>query len=199
MGREQASVLERGIDDGVVNPTHSVGVTADVEALLSDAQALLGTDAAMAYEYLARALALLRASAIGDGAPRTPRTPQGQQTPDRSRGLAAWQVKRLTAHIDTHLGARLRTADLAAIAGLSVSHFCHAFKTTVGVPPAAYVGRRRIDAARAMMETTDESLTRIAHLHGFCDQSHFTRTFRRELGMAPQAWRRWKGTEPSLA
>jgi len=181
MGREQASLLERGADDTFVD---------DVETLLSDAQAVLGTNAAAACEYLVRAVALLRDSAAHD---------PGSAATHRPRGLASWQLKRLTAHIDTNLGARLRTADLAAVAGLSVSHFCHAFKTTVGVPPAAYVGRRRIDAARAMIEATDEPLTRIAHLHGFCDQSHFTRTFRRELGMAPQAWRRLKGAGQSFA
>jgi AraC-like DNA-binding protein len=190
MGREQASLLERGADDTFVDPTIASIAIDDVAALLSDAQAVLDTNAAAAREYLVRAVALLRDAATIDAA---------TDTPCRTRGLAPWQLKRLTTHIDLHLGARLRTADLAAVAGLSVSHFSHAFKSTVGVPPAAYVGRRRIEAARAMIEATDEPLTRIAHLHGFCDQSHFTRTFRRELGMAPQAWRRLKGAGQSQA
>lgn len=162
--------------------------TEDVASLLSSAQGLLDIDAAAACQCLMRAVALLHADTpVASSTASTHRAPA---TPARARGLAPWQLKRLTAHIDAHLGSRLRTADLAEVAGLSVSHFCHAFKTTVGVPPAAFIGRRRIDAASAMMMATDEPLTRIAHLHGFCDQSHFTRTFRRELGMAPQAWRR---------
>lgn len=163
------------------------GTLPAISALLSNAQGLLGTDAAAACRCLMRAVALLHAN--------TPNTPNA---PGRARGLAPWQLKRLTAHIDAHLGSRLRTADLAEVAGLSVSHFCHAFKTTVGVPPAAFIGRRRIDAASAMMMETDEPLTRIAHLHGFCDQSHFSRTFRRELGMAPQAWRRLREAHPAV-
>ena len=55
--------------------------------------------------------------------------------------------------------------------------------------PLAYVARKRIEAARAMMLATDQPLTQIAHAHGFCDQSHFTRTFRRETGMSPLLWR----------
>lgn len=105
-------------------------------------------------------------------------------------GLAGWQVKRLAAYIDAHLDSSIRTRELAAVLGLSVSHFTRAFKQAFGSPPLLYVARRRIEAARAMMLATDESLTRVAHVHGFCDQSHFSRTFRRETGTTPQAWRR---------
>jgi AraC-like DNA-binding protein len=79
---------------------------------------------------------------------------------------------------------------LAAVLSLSVSHFSHAFKNTFGVTPLVYVARRRIESARQIMLTTDSSLTDIAHSHGFCDQSHFIRTFRRQIGVTPQAWRR---------
>ena len=67
------------------------------------------------------------------------------------------------------------------------------FKQSFGITPLAYVAHKRIEAARAMMCTTDEPLTHIAHAHGFCDQSHFSRTFRREIGMSPQSWRQRYG------
>ena len=105
-------------------------------------------------------------------------------------GLAPWQSRRLTAHIDANLAATLRTTCLAATVGLSVSHFTRAFKRTMGVPPRVYVLQRRIRAACAAMLETDEALTRIAHAYGFCDQSHFTRAFQAEIGMGPQRWRR---------
>ena len=105
-------------------------------------------------------------------------------------GLAPWQVRRLTEHIDANLSATLRTTGLAATMDLSVSHFTRAFKRTMGVPPRLYVLRRRIDAACAAMLATDEALTWIAHAHGFCDQSHFTRAFQAEMGIGPQRWRR---------
>lgn len=117
------------------------------------------------------------------------------------RGLADWQTRRLMARIDQHLDIKLRTVDLAAMLGLSVSHFSRAFKQTFGVPPRVYIVRRRIVAACAAMLTTDEPLTRIAHAHGFCDQSHFSRAFQLETGVAPQMWRRqhrpWARTCPT--
>src|SRR4051812_18015191 len=77
-------------------------------------------------------------------------------------GLAPWQVARLTAYIDDNLAATLRTTCLAALLGLSVSHFTRAFKCTVGVPPRVFVLRRRVRAACSAMLETDEALTRIA-------------------------------------
>ena len=103
--------------------------------------------------------------------------------------LASWQIRRLTEHIDANLCATLRTTHLAATLGLSVSHFSRAFKSAVGVPARVYVLRRRLAAACEAMLSSDEPLTRIAHAHGFCDQSHFTRAFQTQIGMGPQAWR----------
>ncbi|MCE3603825.1 AraC family transcriptional regulator [Massilia sp. P8910] len=110
---------------------------------------------------------------------------------DRHKGaLAPWQVRQLTAHIDANLCATLRTTHLAATVGLSVSHFSRAFKNAVGVPARVYVLRRRVAAACEAMLASEEALTDIAHAHGFCDQSHFTRAFQMQIGMGPQAWRR---------
>jgi AraC-like DNA-binding protein len=114
-------------------------------------------------------------------------------------GLPDWQLRRITAYIDANLGATLRTATLAATAGLSVSHFTRAFKHSVGVPPRVYVIRRRLAAACEAMLASQAPLTVIAHAHGFCDQSHFTRTFHDVIGVSPQAWRRRQHAAQEMA
>ena len=157
----------------------SAATLAAVSLLLSDAEASLSSDSDSACRNLIRALDLLHQA--HDGLPAAGRGPGG---------LARWQIKRLNDYIDTHLDTRIRTEELAALLQLSPGHFSHAFKQAIGIPPLAHVARRRIHAAREMMLSTDEPLIRIAHMHGFCDQSHFTRIFRRETGIAPQAWRK---------
>ncbi|MGE8361009.1 helix-turn-helix transcriptional regulator [Pseudomonas sp.] len=152
--------------------------------LLDEAQSCLHLDQASACQHLAQALAILRQE------PHPTRAPGG---------LAGWQRRRLTDFIDDHLSSPIRTTQLAAALGLSVSHFSHAFKQSFGVTPLVYIAQRRIDSARQAMLDSRLSLTEIAHSHGFCDQSHFSRTFRRETGVTPQTWRRLRGLEPATA
>jgi AraC-like DNA-binding protein len=55
-----------------------------------------------------------------------------------------------------------------------------------------YIRKLRIDRAIHLMETTDYSLTEIAYLTGFSDQSHFTRIFKKQTSENPSAYKRNK-------
>jgi AraC family transcriptional regulator len=105
-------------------------------------------------------------------------------------GLAKWQARRLTAHIDANLASRIGVGDLAIVVGLSSSHFSRAFKRTFGIPPHAYIRRRRIEFAQRLLLTTSTALSQIALACGMCDQAHFSHSFRRTVGETPREWRR---------
>lgn len=147
--------------------------------LLSDALTVMHSDSEKASIRLLQAIELLQLA--------TSLSPQGAR---RNRGLARWQIQRLDDFIGQHLQDPIRTPQLAALLNLSVSHFWYAFKQALGVAPLTYVARRRIESARQVMLVSPSSLTEIALGHGFCDQSHFSRTFRREMGLSPKMWRR---------
>jgi hypothetical protein len=53
-----------------------------------------------------------------------------------------------------------------------------------------YIRKLRIDKAKNLMDTTSYSLTEIAYLTGFSDQSHFTRIFKKQTGENPSAYKR---------
>jgi len=53
-----------------------------------------------------------------------------------------------------------------------------------------YIRKLRIDKAKNLMATTAYSLTEIAYLTGFSDQSHFTRIFKKQTGQNPSAYKR---------
>jgi transcriptional regulator GlxA family with amidase domain len=105
-------------------------------------------------------------------------------------GLAPWQIRRVTEYIEEHLSSTIRLQDLAGVARLSHSHFCRAFKESVGHPAPAYVMRRRVHRAQGLMLTTTEPLSQIAAQCGMADQAHFCKLFRRLVGESPNAWRR---------
>lgn len=53
-----------------------------------------------------------------------------------------------------------------------------------------YIRKLRIEKALQLMQTTKYSLTEIAYLTGFTDQSHFTRIFKKHTGKNPSAFRK---------
>jgi AraC family transcriptional regulator len=106
------------------------------------------------------------------------------------RGLAGWRVKRVAAFVEANIDSSIRVGDLARIVLLSTSHFCRAFKQTFGETPLRYVTRQRMRRAQAIMVCSRDSLAKIAVDCGMCDQAHFSRVFRRIVGVNPGAWRR---------
>ncbi|GGM86045.1 helix-turn-helix transcriptional regulator [Streptomyces fuscichromogenes] len=79
-------------------------------------------------------------------------------------------------------------ADLAADLGLSRYQLLRAFRTTMGVPPYAWLAQYRVTRARALLDSGLRP-AEAAMLVGFADQAHMTRWFRRVLGVTPAAYR----------
>nr|WP_231628146.1 helix-turn-helix domain-containing protein [Streptomyces sp. Z38] len=79
-------------------------------------------------------------------------------------------------------------ADLAADLGLSRYQLLRAFRTTMGVPPYAWLAQHRVARARALLDAGVRP-AEAAALVGFADQAHLTRWFRRVLGVTPAAYR----------
>ena len=83
----------------------------------------------------------------------------------------------------------LRVADLARQAGVHRVHLGRVFQARYGMPLREYHRRLRIEwAARELLER-DASVGDLAQRAGFADQAHFTRYFKRQLGVTPTAYR----------
>ena len=118
-------------------------------------------------------------------------SPRSQPVPETSaRGLDAKQLRLVIETIHKKIGEPISVSMLSCVAGLSRSHFSHAFRTSVGRTPHAYVVRLRIERAMRLMLDTTLPLSQIAFAAGFSDQAHFSNKFRRSAGMTPKQWRR---------
>ncbi|MEP6514058.1 MAG: helix-turn-helix domain-containing protein, partial [Parafilimonas sp.] len=53
-----------------------------------------------------------------------------------------------------------------------------------------YIRKQRIEKAIQLMQSSNYSLTEIAYLTGFSDQSHFTRIFKKHIKQNPSAYRK---------
>ncbi|MYV98309.1 DJ-1/PfpI family protein [Streptomyces sp. SID3343] len=86
-------------------------------------------------------------------------------------------------------GARHTIADLAGCAGLSPRHFQRRFTAELGVGPAAYVERVRVEAASRALAEGGDPVEAIARRCGFGTGETLRRTFHRHLGVAPSDYR----------
>ncbi|MEU0459263.1 helix-turn-helix domain-containing protein, partial [Streptomyces sp. NPDC006129] len=106
-----------------------------------------------------------------------------------SRQPATDPVRAAVTAIHADPGARHDIASLAAHAGLSPRHLQRRFTAELGVPPAAYVERVRVEAARRALTEGDEPVEAVARRCGFATAETLRRTFHRRLGVAPSEYR----------
>jgi AraC-like DNA-binding protein len=79
---------------------------------------------------------------------------------------------------------------LATACGMSVNAFAKAFRGATGLSPRQWLISHRIARAQEMLVDSTVPLSVVALDCGFCDQSHFTRSFTQTVGKTPAVWRR---------
>lgn len=104
-------------------------------------------------------------------------------------GLTPRVLRKTMERIDSHIDRPISLSELSQDVGLSVAHFCRAFKQSVGMTPYAFFNRRRLERASDLLRTTDMSVTEVALACGYASGSHLSTSFRTETGVAPIAYR----------
>jgi two-component system, response regulator YesN len=84
----------------------------------------------------------------------------------------------------------LALRDVAREVGLSPYRLAHIVKAHTGKTILQIILHARVQNARQLLESTDQSCTDIAYAVGFNDQSYFIKHFRRIVGITPARYRR---------
>jgi AraC-like DNA-binding protein len=98
-------------------------------------------------------------------------------------------IRAALAWMDAHLDDDFRVHHVAAAVGLGVSRFHERFLAEVGFPPGEYRTRRRIALARQLLVRGHLPVTTIALRLGFSSSQYFATTFKKIVGLTPQAYR----------
>ena len=107
--------------------------------------------------------------------------------PDEIPG-AAWVAHAVRDRLADELLTPPSLSSLAADFDLSRYQLLRAFRTTMGIPPYAWLAQYRVTRARGLLEAGGRP-AEVAAQVGFADQAHLTRWFRRVLGVTPAAYR----------
>jgi transcriptional regulator GlxA family with amidase domain len=124
------------------------------------------------------------------------RRPGGQ--PQLSVSLASQasdmtSIRELQIWMAEHLGTRLSVENLADRMAMSVRHFERVFTREVGTTPSQYVLHLRVEAARRLLERTEQGLKHVASTVGFGSVDVMRRAFMRLLGITPRRYREFAG------
>jgi AraC family transcriptional regulator len=109
---------------------------------------------------------------------------------DPERKPPPW-LQRVRELLQDRFAENLTHEVVAAAAGIHPVHLARVFRQHYRCTLGEYVRKLRVDFAARQLLASDEPLAAIAFAAGFSDQSHFTRTFKRQTGMTPAMFRRY--------
>lgn len=100
------------------------------------------------------------------------------------------RIQKVLTYARRHLANRLDVEELAGVAGLGTRQFNRVFIRETGQSPAKAIEHLRLEAARSLMEDTDQTIDAVAQQTGFADRNRMRRAFLRAFGQPPQTIRR---------
>lgn len=86
-----------------------------------------------------------------------------------------------------HLTENISLNELSSISGLSPYHLLRSFKNKVGLPPHTFQIQKRINLSQTLL-SQGQSIAEVAVETGFTDQSHFTKHFKKWVGVTPNRY-----------
>ncbi len=98
-------------------------------------------------------------------------------------------VMRAREFLETAVVVGARLDQLEQVTGCDRWQLSRDFRALLGTSPYRYLQHRRVDRAKRLLRE-GATLADAAHGAGFADQSHFGRTFRKAVGLAPKEWLR---------
>ncbi|MBK8420865.1 substrate-binding domain-containing protein [Candidatus Villigracilis saccharophilus] len=106
-------------------------------------------------------------------------------------GSESQHIARQTmAYIHEHYTEPITRADIAKQINVSEGHLARCFQRETALTPTAYLNRYRVNQAKTLLISTDQSIASIAIKVGFSDNNYFSRVFRHEIGETPLSYRR---------
>ena len=155
----------------------SAGMTACIDLCLAMVEADLGKDAS---KHIARQMVVYHRRSGG----------QSQFSALLELEPKSDRIQQALSYAKRHLRKPLSVDELAEAANLSTRQFSRTFRLETGQSPARAIEVLRVEAARALIESSNHSIDVVARETGFADPERMRRAFLRAFGQPPQAIKR---------
>jgi AraC-like DNA-binding protein len=113
------------------------------------------------------------------------------KTQKMNSGDKFWKnpVYRALGYIHKNYQNQIALEDVATYSHLSPSYFSRLFHSSIGCSFQSYLQELRLQAARVLLVTSELTINEICILAGFNTYAHFSRVFRKSVGVSPQIFR----------
>lgn len=98
-------------------------------------------------------------------------------------------VQQCVDYIEMHLDQKIRAADLAAVVGYTEYYLTHKFKAETGLCINDYIKFAKIERAKVLLKSTDQTVQEIAAALCFSTRNYFSRIFQEVTGQTPMEYR----------
>ena len=99
------------------------------------------------------------------------------------------QVQKCVDYIEMHLEEKICAADLAAQVGYTEYYMTHKFKEETGLSVTDYIKFAKIERAKVLLKSTDQTVQDIAAALSFSTRNYFSRVFQEVTGQTPMEYR----------
>lgn len=97
-------------------------------------------------------------------------------------------MERSIAYMENRFSDKITREQLAAMAGVSSSHYSILFKRITGFSPQEYLSRLRVHRAVELLIGGSGTLREIAQKVGYKDEFYLSRRFKRQIGVSPTVY-----------
>ncbi len=103
------------------------------------------------------------------------------------------ELVRMIAHVEKGFHLAPTVADLAGTIDRSRSHVLKLFNSHMGISPKSYIIDKQLQEARELLISTTLSIAEIGQAVGLHDPYHFSKRFRKHVGISPSKYRQNHG------
>ncbi len=100
-------------------------------------------------------------------------------------------IQSIIQFLDEHYQEPISLQELGKEFHISPSYLSHIFKTEIGLPPIKYLMNRKIGESQNLLMNTSLPISDISDSLGFNDSGHFSRTFKKYIGITPSEYRQY--------
>ena len=98
-------------------------------------------------------------------------------------------VNKVILYINDEIETNLTVEDIAKQFNISTSHLSRIFREHTGVTLVEYLNIRKVEECQYFLRHTNKSISEISNSFHFCNQSYFTRIFKKYTSLTPKQFR----------